>query len=84
MSDLAELISPCVQSRAEPTGAGGADAQAWAATAAALGRANGRLENARAALRDRGDPEPLARLARKEASPAASADALRLHAERVL
>ena len=84
VSDLAELISLCAQLRAEPAGPGGADAEAWAATAAALGHANGRLENARAALRDRGDPEPLARLAREEASPAAVADALRLHAERVL
>ena len=71
--DLAELISLCSQLRAEP-----------AATAAALGHANGRLETARAALRDHGDPEPLARLAREEAGAPAVADALRLHAERVL
>jgi hypothetical protein len=82
--DLAELISLCSQLRAEPAGPGGADAEAWAATAAALGHANGRLEAARAALRDRGDPVLLARLAREEAGPAAVADALRLHAERVL
>jgi len=83
VSDLAELISLCAQLRAEPAGPWGADAEAWAATAAALGHVNGRLEEARAALRDRGDPEPLARLAREEASPDAIADALRLHAERV-
>jgi hypothetical protein len=81
---LAELISLCSQLRAEPAGPGGADAEAWAATAAALGHANGRLEAARAALRDHGDSELLARLAREEAGPAAVADALRLHAERVL
>ena len=82
--DLAELISLCSQLRAEPAAPGGADAEAWAATAAALGHANGRLEAARAALRDHGDSELLARLAREEAGPAAVADALRLHAERVL
>ena len=82
--DLAELISLCSQLRGEPAGPSGADAEAWAATAAALGDANGRLETARAALRDRGDPEPLARLAREQAGPAAVSDALRLHGERVL
>jgi hypothetical protein len=82
--DLAELISLCSQLRAEPGSLGGADAEAWAATAAALGHADGRLEIARAALRDRGDQEPLARLAREEADAAAVVDALRLHAERVL
>ena len=82
--DLAELISLCSQLRAEPAGPGGADAEAWAATAAALGHADGRLETARAALRDRGDQEPLARLAREEADPATVAAALRLHADRVL
>ena len=82
--DLAELISLCSQLRAEPAGPGGADAEAWAATAASLGDANGRLEAARAALRDQGDPDPLARLAREEAGDAAVRDALRLHAGRVL
>jgi hypothetical protein len=84
VSDLAELISLCSQLRAEPEKLGGADAEAWAATAATLGDANGRLETARAALRDRGDPQPLARLAREKAGPAAVSDALRLHADRVL
>jgi hypothetical protein len=82
--DLAELISLCSQLRAEPVGPRGADAEAWAATAAALGETNGRLETARAALRDEADPEPLARLARDEAGPAAVSEALRLHDEHVL
>ena len=53
--DLAQLISLCAQLRGD--GRDG-DGPAWAATAALLGR--GALDEARAALRDDGDPEPLA------------------------
>ena len=60
VADLAELISLCTQVRAE--GLGG-DGQAWAATAALLGRGEGRLERARTALRLDRDPAPLAQLA---------------------
>ncbi len=56
--DLAELISLCAQARAD--GRPG-EAQAWAATAALLG--NGGLAEARAELRDDGDPSALAELA---------------------
>ena len=56
--DLAELISLCAQARADGRGD---DGPAWAATAALLG--TGRLDPARAALRDRGDSGPLERLA---------------------
>ena len=51
MRDLAELISLCAQARAD--GVDG-DGVAWAATCALLGR--GGLDDARAALRERGDP----------------------------
>ena len=62
VADLAELISLCAQLRA---GGGDGDGAAWAATAALLGR--GGLDEARAALRDDGDPEPLLALAREAA-----------------
>jgi hypothetical protein len=57
--DLAQLISLCAQLRGDGRDGDGA---AWAATAALLGRDV--LEPARAALRDDGDPGPLAALAR--------------------
>ena len=53
--DLAELISLCAQARAD--GRAG-EAEAWAATAALLGR--GALAEARAELRERGDATALA------------------------
>ena len=58
--DLAELISLCAQARAD--GRDG-EAVAWAATSALLGR--GALVEARADLRDRGDPSALAAAARR-------------------
>ena len=78
VADLAELISLCAQLRAaEAPG----DGEAWAATAALLGR--GGLDVARAALRDEGDPAPLAVAARDAAGPEAVERALRTHRRRV-
>jgi hypothetical protein len=76
--DLAELISLCAYLRAE--GAPG-DGVAWAATSALLG-ADG-LEDARAALRERRDDGPLARLARDAAGPDAVEQALVAHGLRL-
>jgi len=78
VADLAELISLCAQIRAD--GAHG-DGLAWAATVTHLG--TGRLDAARAALRDRGDPDPLHALAREAAGGEAVEHALAAHAERV-
>jgi hypothetical protein len=80
VAELAELISLCSQLRAERSPGDGA---AWAATAALLGAADGRLVRARAALRDDRDPGPLARLAEEVAGPEPVARALALHRERV-
>lgn len=74
VSDLAELISLCAQSRAEDADG---EAAAWAATAALLG--DGALEEQRAALRDERDPEPLERAARAAAGDAAVDAALAAH-----
>jgi len=64
--DLAELISLCAQARADGrTG----EAEAWAATAALLGR--GALAEAREELRERGEAASLAELARAAAGAAA-------------
>jgi hypothetical protein len=60
--DLAELISLCAQARAD--GRSG-EAEAWAATAALLGRSA--LVAARADLRDSGDASALADAARRAA-----------------
>jgi hypothetical protein len=78
VADLGELIALCAQLRGEGMGGDGA---AWAATAALL--ATGRLDDARAALRDRGDPGPLEELARATAGDEAVALALVAHARRV-
>jgi hypothetical protein len=72
--NLAELVSLCAYLRAD--GADG-DGPLWAATAALLG--TGELTAARAALRDRKDPEPLAELARAAAGAAAVEQALAAH-----
>jgi hypothetical protein len=64
VADLAELISLCSQLQADS--APGDDA-AWAASAALLGA--GELDEARLALRDRGDSGPLAELAEAHAGP---------------
>jgi hypothetical protein len=80
IADLAELISLCSQLRAERSAGDGA---VWAATVALLGAGDGRLEDARAALRDGGDPGPLVRLAEAEAGEERVARTLALHRERV-
>jgi hypothetical protein len=73
--DLAQLISLCAQLRGD--GAEG-DGEAWAATAALLGRSC--LDGARAALRDRLDAASLAALAREAAGAGAVHQALAAHA----
>lgn len=78
VADLAELISICAQVHAD--GRKG-DAEAWAASAALLGR--GELEPARDALRAGGDPAPLAGLARAVAGPEAVEQALETHRRRL-
>jgi hypothetical protein len=78
VSDLAELISLCAQLRAD--GGGGED-WAWASTIALLG--SGGLAVARAALRERGDVEPLGALARGVAGDEAVERARVAHAARV-
>jgi hypothetical protein len=80
VGNLAELLALCAQLRGD--GAPG-DGAAWAATAVLLGTTDERLEDARAALSDRGDFEPLARLAAGEAGDERVAYALGLHADRV-
>jgi len=74
VGDLAELISLCAQARAD--GVPG-DAEAWAATAAALG--TGTLDEARRALRDYRDPAPLEQVARLAAGDEAVDAALAAH-----
>ena len=78
VSDLAELISLCAQSRAD--GRDG-DGPAWAATAAVLGR--GGLEFPRSALRERGDASLLDAAARRAAGDDAVDRALGTHARLV-
>jgi hypothetical protein len=65
VADLAELISLCAQLRADSAPGDGA---AWAASAARLGA--GELDDARVALRDRGDAGPLTVLAEAHAGGA--------------
>jgi hypothetical protein len=82
--DLAELISLCAQLQAESTSPGersSQDGAAWAATAALLGR--DALADARASLRDDGDPAPLDALARSAAGSAAVERALAVHRRRL-
>jgi len=79
VSDLAELLALCTQSRADDADGDGA---AWAATAALLG--NGGLDDARAALRHARDPRPLERLARDRAGDDAVDAALAAHAGRLV
>jgi hypothetical protein len=78
VGDLAELISLCAQARAEGRAGDGA---AWAATAALIGQ--DRLDDARAALRERGEAEPLESLARDAAGDEAVDRALGTHARLV-
>jgi hypothetical protein len=78
VADLAELISLCAHARADGVDGDGA---AWSATAALLG--SGRLDEARAALRERRDPAPLEELARTTAGDDAVDLALAAHAGRL-
>jgi hypothetical protein len=78
VGDLSELISLCSQLRAERASGDGA---LWAATAALLG--GGRLEQARAALRVRGDASALDGAARAAVGERAVDDALAAHALRL-
>lgn len=78
VADLAELISLCSQARADGRDGDGA---AWAATAALIG--HDRLDDARAALREQGDPGPLEVLAREAADDATVDRALGTHAQLV-
>jgi len=72
--DLAELISLCSQARAN-----GSDGEwaVWAATCAVLGE--NALDDARKALRERGDSEPLERTAREAADGVELESALARH-----
>ena len=73
--DLAQLISLCAQLRGDGRPGDGA---AWAATAALLGR--GELDDARAALREEGDSDLLAALAREAAGAERVERSLAAHA----
>jgi hypothetical protein len=79
VADLAELLSLCAQLRAEERPGDGA---AWAASVVCLGRGD-RLDEARAALREGGDPAPLLTLAERVAGAGPTGRALALHGERV-
>jgi hypothetical protein len=78
VADLAELIALCAQGRADGRDGDGA---AWAATAALLGR--GGLQDARDALRARGDPGVLDAEARRAAGGEAVDAALAAHSRLV-
>ncbi len=75
VSDLSELISLCSQLRAEDADGDGA---LWAASAALLGRGP-LLDDARGALRLRGDSAPLEAAARTAAGDEAVDQALAAH-----
>ena len=77
VADLSELISLCSQLRAENAGGVG---PLWAATAALLG--GGALDEARGALRLRGDAAALDSAARAAAGAEAVERALAAHVER--
>ena len=79
VQDLAELISLCSQLRAAASPGDGA---AWAGTVAVLGSGNGRLTDARALLRDSGDPEGMAALAEAVVGTEFLERALALHQTR--
>jgi microcompartment protein CcmL/EutN len=78
VGDLSELISLCSQLRAEDAAGDGA---LWAATAALLG--SGRLDEARSALRVRGDGSALEAAARAAVGDSAVDAALAAHALRL-
>jgi hypothetical protein len=75
VADLSELISLCSQLRAEDAAG---DGPLWAASAALLG-AGPALDEARSALRLRGDPAPLEAAARSAAGDEAVDRALAAH-----
>ena len=75
VADLSELISLCSQLRAEDAEG---DGPLWAASAALLGTGP-RLDEARAALRLRGDPAPLEAAARDAAGSERVDQALAAH-----
>ena len=77
VADLSELISLCSQLRAENAGG---DGPLWAATAALLG--SGALDEARAALRLRGDATALDSAAREASGDEAVERAMAAHGER--
>ena len=77
VADLAELISLCAQLRADSAPG---DGVMWAASAALLGA--GELDEARLALRDRGETGPLTELAEANAGPALE-QALAAHEQRL-
>ncbi len=79
VADLSELISLCSQLRAE---AAPGDGPLWAATAALLGAGRG-LDDARAALRLRGEMGPLEAAARGAAGDGRVDAALAAHAGRL-
>jgi hypothetical protein len=79
VADLSELISLCSQLRAEDAEG---DGPLWAATSALLG-VGSRLDDARSALRLRGDASALDALAREAAGDAAVEQALGAHAGRL-
>jgi hypothetical protein len=78
VADLAALLSLCAQLRAQP-GRPVPDGVVWAATVALLGAADARLADAREALRDDGDAEPLETLAAATAGGEPLRRALALH-----
>jgi hypothetical protein len=79
VADLSELISLCSQLRAEDADG---DGPLWAATAGLLG-AGSKLDDARSALRLRGDAAALEALARETSGDAAVERALGAHAGRL-
>jgi hypothetical protein len=85
VSDLAELLSLCAHLRAESGAREDVpDGIVWAATVAALGAADGRLAQARVAMRERAERSPLADLAEAEAGAEAVGRALARHRTRIL
>jgi len=80
VADLAELISLCAQARADGRDGDG-DGAAWAATASLI--ATGGLDQARDALRRRGDARLLEQAAQAAAGAEPVARALSTHAELV-
>jgi hypothetical protein len=76
VAELAELLALCAHLRAERRPG---DGEAWAATIALLGRVEGRLADARAALTEEGDRDTLLRLAVSAAGEEPVARALALH-----